>query len=140
MMSTETWPASAVRVWNVAQRFQKFLLVGAVGLGVNLAMLFLFHSVAGVGLRIAAVVAIALSMVVTFALNELWTWHDRSRGVMLSRMALYVPINTVGLLINTEVLVLLEDRGVYYLLANLVGAGLAAVWNFVLNNAVTWRA
>ena len=25
------------------------------------------------------------------------------------------------------------------LLANLVGAGLAAIWNFGLNNAITWR-
>jgi putative flippase GtrA len=27
----------------------------------------------------------------------------------------------------------------HYLLANLVGAGVAAVWNFLLNNAITWR-
>jgi putative flippase GtrA len=140
MMSTETWHPSAVRVWNIAQRFQKFLVVGAVGLGVNFVMLFLLHDVAGLALRSASVAAIGLSMVVTFALNELWTWHDRGSGRVLSRMGIYVPINTIGLLINTEVLLLLVDRGVFYLVANLIGAGLAAVWNFGLNNAVTWRA
>ncbi len=28
----------------------------------------------------------------------------------------------------------------HYLLANLVGAGIAAVWNFGLNHVITWRA
>jgi putative flippase GtrA len=27
----------------------------------------------------------------------------------------------------------------HYLIANLIGAAIAAVWNFGLNNAITWR-
>lgn len=141
MFSTESWPGPAVRVWTLAQRFQKFLAVGGVGLAVNLLALFVLHDASSLRLRIAAPVAIGISMVVTFVLNEFWTWHDRGRGRVFSRLLLYVPINTVGLVINTQVLLYLEERhGVYYLLANLIGAVIAAVWNFILNNAVTWRA
>jgi putative flippase GtrA len=53
----------------------------------------------------------------------------------------YVPINIGGLLINWGVLAYLHDvHGMHYLIANLFGAGVAAVWNFLLNNAITWRA
>ena len=141
MFSTESWPRPAVRVWTLAQRFQKFLAVGGVGLAVNLLALFVLHDLMSLHLRLAAPVAIAVSMVVTFVLNEIWTWHDRGSGRVASRLLLYVPINTIGLIINTQILLYLEERhGVYYLVANLIGAVIAAVWNFVLNNAVTWRA
>ncbi|HEV2108308.1 MAG TPA: GtrA family protein [Thermomicrobiales bacterium] len=141
MFSTESWPRPAYRFWTLTQRFQKFLLVGGVGLGVNLVALFVLHDVVSLQLKVAAPLAIAISMAVTFLLNELWTWHDRGSGRVLTRLMLYVPINTVGLIINTQVLLFLEGRyGVYYLLANLIGAVVAAVWNFFLNNAVTWRA
>ena len=44
-----------------------------------------------------------------------------------------------GLLINWLTLVSLDRMGLDYLIANLVGAGIAAVWNFSLNHALTWR-
>ena len=141
MMSTETWPRSAVRVWTLAQRFQKFLAVGAVGLAVNQVMLFVLAGLLSLPLPSASAIAIAISMIVTFGLNELWTWHDRGSGRIITRAVLFSAMNSGGLLINTGVLVYLErEAGVHYLLANLVGAGAAAVWNFGLNHLITWRA
>ncbi len=141
MLSTETWPRPAVRVWTVAQRFQKFLVVGAVGLAVNQGMLVVLHDVARLGLLIASPVAIAVSMLVTFMLNEIWTWHDRGTGRIVTRALPYALINTGGLVINTGLLAALVDHvSMHYFIANLIGAGAAAVWNFALNNAITWRA
>lgn len=141
MLSTETWPQPAVRIWTVAQRFQKFLVVGAVGLGVNQGMLVVLHDLIGLGLLIASPVAIAASMIVTFMLNEIWTWHDRGSGRIATRALPYALINTGGLIINTGLLTALVDIvGMHYFVANLIGAGVAAVWNFALNNAITWRA
>lgn len=140
MLSTRSWPEPAIRALNIVTRFQKFIVVGAIGLGVNMLMLFLLRELTEIPLRYSSVIAIGISMLVTFTLNERWTWHDRGKGSILSRMAMYVPINTVGLIINTEVLLVLERAGMHYLLANLVGAGLAAVWNFMVNNAITWRS
>lgn len=140
MMSTESWPQPAVRLWTLAQRFQKFILVGAFGLAVNQGGLFLFHDQVGLRLSLSSPTAILISMAVTFALNERWTWHDRGSGPILHRLFMYFPINTVGLLINFGVLSLLvHDFDMHYLIANLCGAGLAAVWNFSLNNLITWR-
>lgn len=140
MFSTETWPQPALRAWTLVYRFQKFLVVGAVGLTVNLIGLVALHDILNIRLALASPVAIALSMIVTFILNEAWTWHDRGTGSIVSRLALYVPINTVGLIINWQIALYLERHGdLHYLAAQLIGAGVAAIWNFGLNNYVTWR-
>ncbi len=141
MISVESWSDSAVRLWTLAQRFQKFVVVGVIGLVVNQAGLVLLHGMAGIEVKVASPVAILASMVVTFYLNEAWTWHDRGSGRVIHRAMSYVPINLGGLFINWAVLTYLHDTyGMHYLIANLFGAGLAAVWNFALNNAITWRA
>ncbi len=141
MISTEAWPQPAVRLWTLAQRFQKFLLVGAFGLAVNQAMLYGLRDFAHLRLLVASPLAFVVSMLVTFMLNEIWTWHDRGSGRILTRAVLYHLVNSGGLLINTGVLWMLVQHGdMHYLMANLVGAATAAVWNFAVNNAVTWRA
>lgn len=139
MQSTETWGRPALRVWTLTQRFQKFVVVGAIGLVVNQGMLYVLVSMANLALAIASPISIVISMMVTFTLNELWTWHDRGRGRVLQRAMMYGTINSGGLLINAGVLLYLHSHGFHYLLANLVGAGLAAIWNFGLNNMITWR-
>jgi putative flippase GtrA len=140
MISIERWPQPAARAFVLAQRFQKFLVVGSIGLAVNQGLLFTLRHLFEVPLALASPTAILVSMVVTFALNELWTWHDRGRGLIVHRLMMYVPINTVGLFINFSVLsFLVHEHEWHYLVANLVGAGLAAVWNFLLNHLITWR-
>ncbi len=52
---------------------------------------------------------------------------------------MYGVINSGGLIINWLVLVTLTHLGLNYLLANVIGAGVAAIWNFGLNHALTWR-
>jgi putative flippase GtrA len=79
-------------------------------------------------------------MIVTFYLNEIWTWHDRGSGRIVSRARSYIPINIGGLAINWGILTYLHGTmDMHYLLANLIGAAVAAIWNFSLNNAITWR-
>jgi putative flippase GtrA len=140
MLQTERLPRSLGRAWGIAQRFQRFLLVGVFGLAVNQGLLMLLAGSLGMPVAAASPLAILASMAVTFALNELWTWHDRGAGKVLHRAMLYGAINSGGLLINWGLLVVLHDHGVHYLMANLIGAGVAAVWNFFLNNSITWRA
>lgn len=140
MISIEAFPQRASQAFSVAKRFQKFLLVGSVGLLVNQLALIALHDGASVRVAMASPVAIAMSMVVTFVLNEMWTWHDRGSGPIVHRLATYVPINSGGLLINWGVLLyLVEQQSTHHVLANFIGAGLAAIWNFALNNVITWR-
>jgi len=140
MISTESWPQPAIRMFVLAQRFQKFIVVGSFGLAVNQGLLFFLRHGFDMSLNVASPLAIFVSMVVTFGLNEKWTWHDRGSGKIVHRLLFYCPINSVGLLINFGVLTyLVHDHEWHYLIANLVGAGLAALWNFTLNHLITWR-
>lgn len=139
MLSTEGLPDIAFRVVSATRRFQKFLTVGVLGLGVNQGLLFALVTYAHLSVAAASPMAILASMVVTFVLNERWTWQDRGTGQIWQRALMYAAINSGGLLINWLLLVSLENIGMHYLLANLVGAGCAAVWNYALNHALTWR-
>ena len=139
MLSSEGLSRPVVRPATITRRFQKFLLVGAIGLAVNQGALFALVDQAGLAVAMASPIAIFLSMIVTFTLNERWTWQDRGHGRILHRALLYGSINSGGLLINWLTLVSLEQIGLNYLVANLIGAGIAAVWNFSLNHSLTWR-
>jgi putative flippase GtrA len=139
MLSSEGLPRPVVRPATITRRFQKFLLVGAIGLAVNQGVLFALVDQVQLAVAMASPIAIFLSMVVTFTLNERWTWHDRGHGPIVNRALLYGSINSGGLLINWLTLVSLHRMGMDYLVANLIGAGIAAVWNFSLNHALTWR-
>jgi dolichol-phosphate mannosyltransferase len=139
MLTSQSMPRTVAQVLSVTQRFQRFLLVGAIGLAINQAILFILVDFTAISVVMASPVAIATSMVATFVLNERWTWHDRGRGSLANRALLYGTINSAGLVINWFTLVALHRLGMNYLVANLVGAGLAAIWNFSLNHALTWR-
>ena len=113
---------------------------GAIVKGIP-GLLTVLHGQFSWDVELASAVAVMASMVVTFALNEMWTWHDRGSGNVMHRAMSYVPINFGGLIINTGLLyVLVHQFNMHYLLANLIGAAAAAVWNFSLNNTITWRA
>ena len=139
MLVREDIPLLVERALPVARRFQKFLVVGAVGLAVNQGLLFLLVSFGDMHVAAASPIAILVSMAVTFLLNELWTWRDRGEGHIVRRISLYGAINSGGLLINWGLLVGLHNVGLNYLVANLVGAAVAAVWNFSLNHVITWK-
>ena len=111
MLSSEGLPRPVIRSATVTRRFQKFLLVGAIGLGVNQGALFALVDQAGLAVAMASPIAIFLSMIVTFTLNERWTWHDRGQGRVLHRALLYGSINSGGLLINWLTLVSLHRIG-----------------------------
>jgi putative flippase GtrA len=139
MLSSESLPRPAARAARLTRRFQKSLLVGAIGLGVNQGLLYVLVDLFALAVVVASPVAILASMAVTFILNERWTWHDRGSGPILQRAMLYGSINSGGLLINWLTLLSLERLGMNYLIANLIGAGIASVWNFSLNHTFTWR-
>ena len=49
MLSSEGLPRTVVRPVTITRRFQKFLLVGAIGLGVNQGVLFVLVDQHGTG-------------------------------------------------------------------------------------------
>src|SRR4029453_18203285 len=62
-------------------RFLRFKAVGALGVAVQLASLWLLTGVAGVHYLIATPLSVALAVVHNFIWHRLWTWNDRDVGL-----------------------------------------------------------
>ena len=84
-------------------------------------------------------VAIEVSIVTNFFMNDLWTFSDRRSGKMASRLGKFNLLMLVGLVVNTAVL----DAGTDYLamsvaIANLVGIAVAFVVRYLLSVKYAW--
>jgi len=119
------------------RKLLKFLMVGAAGVLVNSAALFLLYQVARLPLLAASAAAVEVAIAHNFVLNNRWTFNQKK--LSLGRFFKFNTVSLVGLLITVSaVFVLVNHIGLHYLVANLLGIGLATLWNFGLNLIWTW--
>jgi putative flippase GtrA len=118
-------------------KFIKFLLVGGLGVGVNSLALFVLHQLMRFPLVVASLVAVELAIVNNFFWNDRWTFGRKKHS--FRRFFQFNLVSCGGLVITTGTLwVLVTHLAAPYLLANLVGIGLATCWNFGINLLWTW--
>jgi len=60
------------------RKILKFLVVGGIGIGINLGLLAFFTEVAGIFYILSSAIGIFVATVWNFILNNLWTFGDRS--------------------------------------------------------------
>jgi dolichol-phosphate mannosyltransferase len=94
--------------------------------------------------NVAAAAGFAVSCFGNFLLNDLWTWGDREkrgRAHFFQRLGTYyvVSLSGYGVQAGTGNL-LIGFTEIPHWGANLIGIGLGTVFNFVLNNLLTFRA
>ncbi len=125
------------------QRFFKFGSVGAVGMVVNMSILFFLTEYIGLFYLASSVFAVESAIISNFLLNENWTFGDRGRsGVknLLKRFSKFNLISLAGMAINLVVLAFMtEVVGIYYLLSNLIAIGVVFLWNYTANINWTWK-
>ena len=134
--------------WIFKRRFMKFGMVGASGVVVNLAVLylcqeFLFSAISSSGMRLNASLAVAIFFATAnnFYWNRAWTWSDRQHHPdkhLLLHFGQYAVAVWIGIALQfilTKLLVL----HMYYLIANASAIVLASVFNFLVNNFWTFR-
>ena len=138
------WSALAGRLWRLRQhqgarlsRVSSFLLVGGSGVLVNSVALFLLFQWARLPLLLASALSAELAIINNFYWNDRWTF--KCPQLSWHRFARFNLVSAFGLLISTCTLwVLVQQLGLYYLAANLLGIALATAWNFVVNSFWTW--
>ena len=128
-------------------RFIKFGIVGASGVVVNLAVLYvgqeyLFTEVAQQTLRLnlSLALAIFIATISNFFWNRRWTWHDRKehRTVpVIVQFGQYALACWVGIVVQIG-LTNLFALFLYYMLANLIAVVIASLFNFVANDFWTF--
>ncbi len=115
--------------------FLKFVIVGITGILINLASFFLLYGLIGFNDLISLSVAIEISIIITYYLNDRWVFSTkRYRTPVFKRFLLYHVILLLGMGINIAVYYPLSFF-MNYLLADLVGIAAASLWSFYMNNA-----
>jgi dolichol-phosphate mannosyltransferase len=144
------WCAAAGRRM-IRARLVRFGMVGATGVGVNLAALWLLAEVAGVRDVPASAIAIEASILWNFVLNDAFTYRDRNAGARagrVERLARYNAVSLVGFAIQLGAVVVLRAVALHLLEREALGAlrypvqcagiVLATAWNFTGNLRFTW--
>lgn len=134
--------------WLLRCRFVKFGAVGASGVAVNLALLyvaqeylFVFLQSPGMRLNASLAVAILFATANNFAWNRLWTWADRRHSdekPLLLQFIQYTLACWVGIVLQVMITKLLVAAGLHYMPANLAAIVLASAFNFVVNDFWTF--
>jgi dolichol-phosphate mannosyltransferase len=124
-------------------RFLKFIFVGLTGVGVNLGLLWLLAEKGKVADWLSSGVAIEVSIIWNFILNNAFTFRDRNIpgiGPFIKRLLKFNAVSLPGWAINFGVSLFFRD--VVHLdkiLAQALGIIPATLWNYILNMVWTWR-
>ena len=135
--------------WVFRKRFMKFGTVGASGVVVNLAVLyvcqeFVFAAIDMPALRLnlSLAVAIFIATINNFYWNRFWTWSDRAHHPD-KHLILHFGQYALACWVGTGLQILLTNLFTlyfYYLIANAAAIVIASLFNFMANNLWTFRS
>jgi putative flippase GtrA len=124
------------------KRFARFAVAGAGGFVVQLAVLAALTQIFGLHYLTATIVAVEAAILVNFIQHERWTWGDRDRQGVLTRLwqfnALTALTSIVGSAIVTTFLV--ETVSMNPIVANGISVIALGAFNFVGSDKFVFRA
>jgi dolichol-phosphate mannosyltransferase len=121
--------------------FIKFCIVGVSGVIVNMGIFALLTRTAGMFIEIASPIAIEISILSNFLLNNIWTFRWRNlQSSLLQRLFQFHVVSSVAALVNyATLLILVRLFGFWDIGANFIGIALGALINYNMNSLWTWR-
>ncbi|WP_224447645.1 GtrA family protein [Haloprofundus salilacus] len=126
----------------LAVRLRRFVIVGAIAAGVQMVLLWLFVEQAGANYLLAATVAIEITIVFQYVLNNTWTFQAfENTGVNAFLVGLAKTNLVRGSAIPIQLAILyalVSWREMPYLLANGVAIVISGVYRYVLDSRWTW--
>lgn len=127
---------------SLAIQLRRFMLVGIVTAGIQMVLLWLFVEIAGVHYLLSALIAIETTIVLSYVLNNAWTFRTIQNTGTVSYLAGLLKTNVVrGTAIPIQLAILLllvEWVAIPYLIANAIAIALSGVYRFVLDAQWTW--
>jgi len=125
------------------KRFLKFCMVGSSGFGVNMGGYWFLTRIAGLYDLVAIILAVEISILTNFALNDLWTFRDKRTGgakALLTRGLKFNLISAGAMVIYYAIFVpLTRIWGIYDLVAYFFAIVVGLSWNFGMNFWWTWK-
>tara|TARA_B100002051_G_C16249372_1_gene398855 strand:+ start:64 stop:492 length:429 start_codon:yes stop_codon:yes gene_type:complete len=119
----------------------KYFLVGGIGVGVNLGLLYGLTDFLGIWYILSQGIAIAVSITNNFFLHRYWTFKNEIvEPKTLERYIKFFIVSVVGMCIQLGLtFVLVENFGIYYLYAAVLSIIAASAFNYLLNRKWTFE-
>ncbi len=127
----------------VPVRFLLFGLIGFLGLGVHLVVLWLGLNVAALPFAAAQATATGVAMLGNYTLNNWLTYRDRrlTGWRFIRGLVSFVLICGIGAVANVGLAsFLFGDGRSSWWIAGIAGAAMSSVWNYAVSAIFTWRA
>jgi putative flippase GtrA len=128
---------------DTTRHVSRFVVVGAVGIAIQLLSLHFYTKVVGLHYLVATVAAVETTLLHNFVWHRLWTWSDRIGGggyetlMMLARYNLTTGF--VSVCGNVLAMQLLVGRArLPVVVANLITIGICSAANFFLADRVVF--
>ncbi len=125
----------------VPVRFAMFSVIGAIGVGIHMAVLATIL-LAGATFLAGQIIAAVSAMTLNFFLNNALTYRDRrlkGARALFDGWVSFCLVCSVGLVANIGVAAFLYDaRANSWAASALVGVLVGAVWNYALSSRFTW--
>jgi dolichol-phosphate mannosyltransferase len=123
-------------------RFIMFIMMGFVGMAVNLAILAILYGGGIFDFMTSHIIGAVAAMTVNFLLNNAFTYSDRKlAGVsFMFGLLLFYVLCSFGLFFNVLVAERVIEAAGSWVLAGFLGAVVGAVWNYATNTTLNWRA
>ena len=129
----------STRIKELKPYIGKFSLVGISGIFVNQGCLTFLVSVLEFDIAVAGIIAIELSILSNFFLNNFWTWKEKRESTFITRLIKYHMVTFISGGVNYFILLILTSMGLHYFISNLIGIGFGTLVNFILNHFWTFK-
>ncbi len=125
---------------RLAERFVKWLVVGATGTVVDYSILIALVERVGLYPLIAQAISFTFAVVNNYILNRTWTFGDiKHKGPAVQFMQFFI-VSILGLLTRTLIMyILLEWLGIWYRIAWAIAIIVVLIWSFFANLVWTFR-
>ena len=124
-------------------RLRRFFVVGSGAAGVQTGLLWFFVGFLGIWYIPAAVVAIEITILLQYFVNNAWTFHTSRHSTRGSHARGLVKTNLVrgtAIPLQTGLLyAFVEWLGLLYLVATLVAIFFSGLYRYYLDSRWTWR-
>lgn len=116
-----------------------FALVGSLGLLTDFCLTWLLRDKLSINQYLANAIGFSVAAIQNFVLNRTWTFGDRSQAEGYRQLLLFLLISLIGLIINTKILKwFIGQNEKYFYLYKLIAVVIVFIWNFVMNNLLTF--
>ncbi|ELZ17001.1 MULTISPECIES: GtrA family protein [Halobacteriales] len=126
----------------IAPQLRRFVAVGIIAAGVQMMLLWVFVDKIGLYYLIGGLIAIEITIVLSYVLNNLWTFRaSRNTGTREYFVGLLKTnvVRGTAIPIQLAILLLLVELGsIPYLLGNAVAIALSGIYRYVLDARWTW--